>query len=77
MRVAVFIFVMHLADLYWHIIPNFSEHGIHFSLLNIALPIGIGGIWFAVFLKRLKSRPLMPQKDPRFTEYVEATSPVS
>lgn len=76
-RVAVFILVMHLADLYWHIIPNFSEHGIHFSLLNIALPIGIGGIWFAVFLKRLKSRPLMPQKDPRFTEYVEASLPVS
>ncbi|MBT5873124.1 MAG: hypothetical protein HOH43_06865 [Candidatus Latescibacteria bacterium] len=72
-RVAVLILVMHFADLFWHIMPNFSQHGVHIGLLNIALPLGIGGIWFAVFLMRLKSRPIIPQKDPRFAEYVEAT----
>lgn len=71
MRVAALIMGMHLVDLFWHIAPNFSDHGLQVSPLDVLLPVGIGGIWMAVFLRRLKSRPLIPQKDERFTAFVE------
>jgi hypothetical protein len=33
--------------------------------MNFAAPAGIGGIWFAAFCARLKSRPLLVRNDPR------------
>jgi hypothetical protein len=29
--------------------------------------LGIGGIWIAFFIHRLKARPLLPANDPRDT----------
>jgi hypothetical protein len=38
-----------LADYYWHIAPEFHHEGFNFSLLDIALPLALGGIFhFAV-----------------------------
>ena len=34
------------------------------GLLDFAAPIGIGGIWLAFFLSRLKQAALLPQHDP-------------
>jgi len=67
-KIAVAIIVMRFVDLYWIIVPNFSPE--HFSVhwLDIAAPIGIGGVWMAAFLHGLKKRSLLPMNDPRLKE---------
>lgn len=68
--VATIIFVTHLVDVFWLVIPALRQHGFAFSLTDIAVPVGIGGLWIAAFLWWLKQSPLVP-------EYVEAKSPHS
>lgn len=67
-RVAVLVIVMRLVDIFWMIAPAFSHgHEPHFSFhwLDIAAPLGIGGIWLAMFLRELKSVPtLLPANAP-------------
>lgn len=66
--VATWLVFMHIVDLYWIIMPNVSKTGIHVTLMDIVPFIGIGGIYFGVFLNRLKSKALVPIKDPRLDE---------
>ncbi|MBM3263119.1 MAG: hypothetical protein FJY97_06785 [candidate division Zixibacteria bacterium] len=73
-KVAIFIFVMHWVDMYWHIAPNFHGEGFHFSPLDFIVPAGLVGVWFFFVLRRLKTCPLIPQKDPRFGHLVESAS---
>jgi hypothetical protein len=61
------VLVMHLINVFWLIVPSFYPRGIHVSWLDFAAPLGIGGLWVALFLFRLKQSPLLPQNDPRFT----------
>lgn len=70
--VAVGLLVMRLVDLYWITAPAFSGHGyhagpLHLHWLDLALPVGIGGLWLAFFLWQLGRRPLLALNDPRFT----------
>ncbi len=58
------LFVVHVVDTYWLVMPTFHQGGVAVSWLDFAAPIGIGGIWLAVFLAHLKSAPLLPQQDP-------------
>jgi hypothetical protein len=65
-KVALLIIVMRYVDLFWLIGP--SHHAGHASWADyvapIVAPIGLGGVWFAFFLRQLKSRPLLPIGDP-------------
>jgi hypothetical protein len=61
---AAMLFVVHIVDSYWLVMPAFHQHGVVVSWLDFAAPIGIGGLWLAVFLSRLKAAPLLPQQDP-------------
>lgn len=67
-RVAAYVLLMRVLDLFWVIRPAFS-HGMengapasHFSIhwLDIAAPVALGGIWMAFFAFQLKKRPLEP-----------------
>jgi hypothetical protein len=69
------ILIMRLVDLFWLIMPAFNEHRLQFHWLDIVAPIGIGGIWIALFLGQLKSQPLLPLHDPRFNEKAEYAHP--
>jgi len=73
-RVAVFILIMHLVDIFWHVAPNFQHNGFHVSVTDVVVPIGLGGIWLFFVINRLKKRPLVPQKDPRFEKLVASIS---
>ncbi len=64
--IAGLLFVMHLLNVYWLVTPSFFPGRIHFSWLDFAAPLGVGGIWLAVFISRLKEGPLVPLNDPRF-----------
>ena len=69
--VAAAILFMHWVDVIWMIEPSFYPGQFHFHWLDVVALIGIGGIWLAVFLTYLKSRSLVPLRDPRFAELLE------
>jgi hypothetical protein len=58
--------VINFVDVYWLVAPAFERTGPRFYLLDFLLPVGMGGIWVGVFVRQLKSRPLLPPHDPRF-----------
>jgi hypothetical protein len=68
--IAVFILVMRIVDMYYHIGPQpfhgDTGHGgeFHISWMDFAAPIAIGGLWLWWFFGELKSRPLLPHQDP-------------
>ena len=57
---------MRLVDLYWITAPAFDKSGLDIHWLDIALPVGMGGIWISVFFWHLKRRSLVALNDPRF-----------
>ena len=58
--------VINFVDLYWMVVPAFEKAGPRFYLLDFLLPVGLGGIWVAAFVRQLRTRPLLPLHDPRF-----------
>lgn len=83
--VAVIVIVMRLVDLIFMISPEFTPAGHNAHLgeelkghlvlhwLDLALPIGLGGIWVGLFLKQLASRPLLPLGEPDLQKALHAT----
>ncbi|MBI1881548.1 MAG: hypothetical protein HYR94_25485 [Chloroflexi bacterium] len=65
---AMLIIGMRLVDLFWLIVPAFHPSGLHFHWLDVVLPIGMGGLWLAVFTRQLAGKPLLPRHDPRLQE---------
>jgi hypothetical protein len=61
---AMMLFIVHVVDTYWLVMPTFHQQGVRVSWLDFAAPIGIGGLWVAVFLVFLRRAPLLPQHDP-------------
>jgi hypothetical protein len=62
---------MRFFDLLMLIAPNplpGREHGVGFNWLDIGLTLGIGGIWMAAFFWQLRSRPMVPLRDPLLEE---------
>jgi len=62
--IAGLLFVAHLVDAFWLVMPSLHDKGVHVSWLDVAAPIGIGALWFSYFLSRLKAAHLVPQHDP-------------
>ena len=72
--VAVIVIIMRFVDLLWMIAPEFNKEGFHVHWMDLVAPIGIGGLWLAVFTRQLKSRPLLPLNDPNLQEALEQTA---
>jgi len=70
--VAVWLVVMRLVDLYWHIEPVFSKGHLHFSWLDAVMPIGLIGLWLAFFFWNLARKPLVVLHDPHLRVFLEA-----
>ncbi len=66
--VALLVLLMRLVDMYWMVLPAFGGGSIHLTWMDVALPLGMGGIWFAYFLWQLQRMPLLPVHDPRMEE---------
>jgi len=62
---AVLILCVHLLDLFWLVVPPFRPGGISIGWLDLAAPIGLGGVWLAAFSWLLGRAPLLPLHDPR------------
>jgi hypothetical protein len=76
-KVAAFILVMRLVDLIWYVAPAFRHmapegagaHGvIPMHWMDIAIPVGLTGLWVFLFVRQLRTRPLFPMNDPYLKE---------
>jgi hypothetical protein len=61
--VALAVLAMRFLDLFWMIAPAFSPAAFSFHLLDPLALAGVGGIWLAAFVERLRGVPLVPLKD--------------
>jgi hypothetical protein len=69
--VAVLVIIMRFVDLYWVVTPEFNRPQFGLSWMDLAAPVGLGGIWLAAFLWQLEKRPLLPLGDPHLEEALE------
>ena len=71
-KVAIFVLVMRAVDLIWTIAPMFHHEGSRFPIhwMDAAAIVGLGGLWLFICARQLKSRALVPYKDPYFKEYM-------
>jgi hypothetical protein len=63
--VTVLILVMRLVDMFWTVLPAFGGGKIRLGWMDLALPLGMGGVWLAYFLWQLERMPILPLHDPR------------
>ena len=77
-KVAIFILVMRLIDLIWYVAPAFRHMapegagGTHSVIpmhwMDIAIPVGLTGLWVFLFVRQLRTRSLFPMNDPYLKE---------
>ena len=77
-KLAWFILVMRLIDLIWYVSPAFrhlapegagASHAlIPMHWMDIAIPVGLTGIWVFLLVRQLRSRALFPMNDPYLKE---------
>lgn len=60
-KLCVLVLVMNFVDLFWMIVPAFHPNGPRFYLLDALVPLGIGAIWVAFYIRNLKEHPLLPE----------------
>jgi hypothetical protein len=58
--------VLRLVDDYWRVIPSFRPAGFSIHWTDVTTPLGIGGLWVALFAEILRRRPPLPLADPGF-----------
>jgi len=63
-KVAGLILFSQLIFNYYLVMPVFHAPGLLDHWMDFLMPIGLGGIWFALFVNRLRSRSLLPVHDP-------------
>jgi hypothetical protein len=67
-KVAIGILVLRVVDLIWLVEPMFKHDGFPIHWMDVALPVGLTGVWLFLFARQLRSRPLLPLNDPFFKE---------
>ena len=70
-KIARMVFVMGLVDIFWIVAPGFGRPAFQVYWMDIVAPIGIGGVWIAMFIKQLKSQSTVPVHDSRIEEEFE------
>lgn len=64
-KVCLLLIVIRLVDVYWLVEPAFYDQQLKMNWMDFVTPFALGGLWLALFFWQLKSRPLVPIKDPR------------
>ena len=67
-QVAIWILVMRVIDLIWYVEPTFPHGRFPIHWMDVALPVGLAGVWLFLFARNLRSRALLPLNDPFFKE---------
>ncbi len=74
-KIAMFIIVMRMVDIIWLVEPNFTDvKNVQFNIswMDVAAPIGFGGLWLALFFWNLPQRALLPTAAPDFLKAFES-----
>jgi len=58
--VAVIILVIRYVGVYWLAAPTWYAQHFHFSWMNLATLVGIGGLWLYSFIQQLKGQTIIP-----------------
>lgn len=66
-RVAIWMLVFRLVDLYWMTRPEFTSSALP-DWRDIVTPVALVGIWVGFFALNLKQRPILPLGDPKLAE---------
>jgi hypothetical protein len=69
-RIAALMLVMRFVDLFWQVTPALTKSGLRVSWMDFLVPLGIGGLWLAMFLFQLKKWPLLPLRDPHLEQAI-------
>jgi hypothetical protein len=64
---ACWIIIAQWINLYWVVMPEFSEH-FTVSVMDLTCFVGIGGLWIAGITRLAMGNSLVPTKDPRLDE---------
>ena len=67
-QVAIGILVIRVIDLIWIVEPMFPHRRFPIHWMDVALPVGLAGLWLFLFARNLRSRALLPFNDPFFKE---------
>jgi hypothetical protein len=70
-RIAAILLAVRMLDMAWMIGPAFHPGRLAFHWMDVVAPVAVGGIWLALFLRYLASRPLLPLKDPFLMESID------
>jgi hypothetical protein len=70
--VAIYIIAMRFVDLFWLMGPEHGQTGLSVHWVDFVTPFALGGIWLALFIRQLSSRPLLPIGDPALAEGIQA-----
>jgi hypothetical protein len=68
---AIVILIIRQVDFFWMVAPEFTP-SFHLSWMDVVAPIGIGGVWLAMFFWQLSKRPLVPINDPQYDSLLAA-----
>lgn len=68
-KVALWMLVFRLVDLYWMTRPEFTSRAWP-TWLDIVVPVALIGLWVGFFAMNLKQRPLLPLGDPKLAEAI-------
>ena len=62
-KLAIYIVVMRLIDVFWYIAPAFHPTGFFLSWIDIAAIAGLGGIWLMLYIRNLRDISLVPTRE--------------
>ncbi len=68
---ALWVMFMHWVDIYWLVMPNFSEGRVPLHPLDLTLFVGLGGVTTALVMWRLRKLACIPEQDPRLVASLE------
>jgi hypothetical protein len=67
-RVAIWILVMRVVDLWWLVSPELRPSGFSIHWLDVLLPSAMASLWLGCFVWQLRGRAILPLHDPQFEE---------
>jgi hypothetical protein len=66
------VIVMRVIDLFWLVAPEFRRQGLTVDWFDPVTVVGLGGVWLALFIRELKTRPMLPLRDPHLADALSA-----
>jgi hypothetical protein len=64
-KVCLLMIVIRLVDVYWVVEPSLYDKQLKVHWMDFVTPLLVGGVWLTLFFWQLKTRPLVPLRDPR------------